>query len=118
MDALRRSVEAERPVASRSKAAERKKPAKETERQPVKGALDQASAWGSFVESGWRAGPLRQASSMELVSVGWNASCEPGVSGKNCPKIWAIPEIWKTWILVMCSARAGKHERSKVHGDN
>jgi DNA end-binding protein Ku len=38
MDALRRSVEAERPSAARGKAAERKKPAKETERRPAKGA--------------------------------------------------------------------------------
>jgi len=37
MDALRRSVEAEKPAA-RGKAAERKKPAKEAERRPAKGA--------------------------------------------------------------------------------
>jgi DNA end-binding protein Ku len=38
MDALRRSVEVEKPTAARGKAAERKKPAKETERRPAKGA--------------------------------------------------------------------------------
>ncbi len=38
MDALRRSIDAEKPVAVRGKAAERKKPAKEAERRPAKGA--------------------------------------------------------------------------------
>ncbi len=38
MDALRRSVEAEKPAAARGKAAERKKPAKEPERRPAKAA--------------------------------------------------------------------------------
>jgi DNA end-binding protein Ku len=38
MDALRRSVEAEKPTAARGKAADRKKPAKEPERRPAKGA--------------------------------------------------------------------------------
>jgi hypothetical protein len=38
MDALRRSVEAEKPAAARSKSVERKKPAKEPERRPAKGA--------------------------------------------------------------------------------
>ncbi len=38
MDALHRSVEAERPTAAQAKAADRKKPAKEPERRSVKGA--------------------------------------------------------------------------------
>jgi DNA end-binding protein Ku len=38
MDALRRSVEGEKPAAARGKAAERKKPGKEPERRPAKGA--------------------------------------------------------------------------------
>ncbi len=37
MDALRRSVEAEKPTAARGKAAERKKLAKEAERRPARG---------------------------------------------------------------------------------
>ena len=38
MDALRRSVEAEKPAGARGKAGERKKAAKDTERRPAKGA--------------------------------------------------------------------------------
>jgi len=38
MDALRRSVEGEKPTAARGKAADRKKPAKEADRRPAKGA--------------------------------------------------------------------------------
>jgi hypothetical protein len=38
MDALRRSVGAEKPAAARGKAAERKKTAKEAEQRPAKGA--------------------------------------------------------------------------------
>jgi DNA end-binding protein Ku len=38
MDALRRSIDVERPAASRSKAADRKKPAKEPQRRSAKGA--------------------------------------------------------------------------------
>jgi DNA end-binding protein Ku len=38
MDALRRSIDAEMPVAARGKAANRKKPAKEAERRPAKRA--------------------------------------------------------------------------------
>jgi len=38
MDALRRSIDAEKPAATRVKGAERKKPAKEPERRPAKGA--------------------------------------------------------------------------------
>jgi non-homologous end joining protein Ku len=38
MDALRRSIEAEKPGAARGKAADRKKPAKQAERRPGKGA--------------------------------------------------------------------------------
>ncbi len=38
MDALRRSVKAEKPTAARGKAADRKKPAKEPERRAGKGA--------------------------------------------------------------------------------
>jgi len=38
MDALYRSVEAERPTAAQAKAADRKKPAKEPERRLVTGA--------------------------------------------------------------------------------
>jgi DNA end-binding protein Ku len=38
MDALRRSVEGEKPAAGRGKAVDRKKPAKEAERRPAKGA--------------------------------------------------------------------------------
>ena len=38
MDALRRSVEGEKPAAGRGKAVDRKKPAKEAERRPAQGA--------------------------------------------------------------------------------
>jgi DNA end-binding protein Ku len=45
MDALRRSIEGEKPVAGRGKAAERKKPAKEAERRTGKGARKAGRGW-------------------------------------------------------------------------
>jgi hypothetical protein len=38
MDALRRSIDAEKPATARGKATERKKPVKEAERRPAKGS--------------------------------------------------------------------------------
>jgi hypothetical protein len=56
MDALRRSVDAERPAAARGKAAERKKPEDEPERRPAKGRgrlPDALRGCRTELDSGW-----------------------------------------------------------------